>query len=215
MRIKKKNVARLASISALGAGALGVAAGTAEAGTIVSNPIGVTVGPCCAASMSVTFKGPSGSTLLGSPGSRLGGLPGAAEARPKHWHPWRDSTASSSKLPAPAQALPVLWERGKEVEHPDFLQISPKGHRRIARLHAVHDVCRGQPHPLQILLLQQQWGSNPLYLAHWHWNYWRPLHYHHRRLVGPRRPGGKVYAQFEFSVPRESRVRLVGVQRLS
>ena len=57
MRIKKKNVARLASISALGAGALGVAAGTAEAGTIVSNPIGVTVGPCCAASTFVTFRG--------------------------------------------------------------------------------------------------------------------------------------------------------------
>ncbi len=68
MRIKKKNVARLASISALGAGALGVAAGTAEAGTIVSNPIGVTVGPCCAALTFVTFRGSSGSTLLGSPG---------------------------------------------------------------------------------------------------------------------------------------------------
>jgi hypothetical protein len=35
MRIKKKNVARLASISALGAGALGVAAGTAQAGTVI------------------------------------------------------------------------------------------------------------------------------------------------------------------------------------
>jgi len=34
MKLKKKNVARLASISALGAGALGVAGGTAEAGTI-------------------------------------------------------------------------------------------------------------------------------------------------------------------------------------
>jgi hypothetical protein len=34
MRIKKKNVARLASLSALGAGALGVAAGTAHAGVI-------------------------------------------------------------------------------------------------------------------------------------------------------------------------------------
>ena len=33
MKLKKKNVARLASISALGAGALGVA-GSAEAGTI-------------------------------------------------------------------------------------------------------------------------------------------------------------------------------------
>ena len=45
MKIGKKNAARLASISALGAGALGVAAGTAEAVTIVYNPIGVTVGP--------------------------------------------------------------------------------------------------------------------------------------------------------------------------
>ncbi len=43
MRIKKKNVARLASISALGAGALGVAAGTAEA-SIVYTPLDLTVG---------------------------------------------------------------------------------------------------------------------------------------------------------------------------
>ena len=34
MRIKKKNVARLASLSAIGAGALGVAAGTAHAGIV-------------------------------------------------------------------------------------------------------------------------------------------------------------------------------------
>src|ERR1039457_2487779 len=47
MRIKQKNVARLASISALGAGALGVAAGTAVAGTIYYNPLspGTIVGP--------------------------------------------------------------------------------------------------------------------------------------------------------------------------
>jgi hypothetical protein len=45
MRIKRKNFARLASISALGAGALGVAGGTAEAGTITYHPIGVTIGP--------------------------------------------------------------------------------------------------------------------------------------------------------------------------
>ena len=37
MRIKSKNVTRLASLSALGAGALGVAAGTAQAGIIYSN----------------------------------------------------------------------------------------------------------------------------------------------------------------------------------
>ena len=43
MRIKKKNVARLASLSALGAGALGVTAGTAQAG-MVSYPLGATVG---------------------------------------------------------------------------------------------------------------------------------------------------------------------------
>jgi len=43
MKIKKKNVARLASISALGAGALGVAAGTAEAG-IVYQPLNGSVG---------------------------------------------------------------------------------------------------------------------------------------------------------------------------
>ena len=35
MQIQKKNVARLASLSALGAGALGVAAGTAQAGIVV------------------------------------------------------------------------------------------------------------------------------------------------------------------------------------
>ncbi len=44
MRIKKKNVARLASISALGAGALGVAAGTAEAGTVQYFPANTAVG---------------------------------------------------------------------------------------------------------------------------------------------------------------------------
>jgi hypothetical protein len=43
MRIKKKNVARLASLSALGAGALGVAAGTAKA-DIVSMPLNDKVG---------------------------------------------------------------------------------------------------------------------------------------------------------------------------
>jgi hypothetical protein len=46
MRIKKRNVARLASLSALGAGALGVAAGTAQAdivGSTFTPP--VTVGP--------------------------------------------------------------------------------------------------------------------------------------------------------------------------
>ena len=40
MRIKKKNVTRLASLSALGAGALGITAGTAEAGNVVYNTIG-------------------------------------------------------------------------------------------------------------------------------------------------------------------------------
>jgi hypothetical protein len=43
MRIKKKNVARLASISALGAGALGVAAGTAQAG-VVYTPLDLKIG---------------------------------------------------------------------------------------------------------------------------------------------------------------------------
>jgi hypothetical protein len=42
MRIKRKNIARLASLSALGAGALGVAAGTAQAGivnvSLLANP---------------------------------------------------------------------------------------------------------------------------------------------------------------------------------
>lgn len=46
MRIKKKNIARLASLSALGAGALGVAAGTAQAGIVsYTYPSPVTVGP--------------------------------------------------------------------------------------------------------------------------------------------------------------------------
>jgi hypothetical protein len=44
MRIKKKNIARLASLSAVGAGALGVAAGTAEAGVIYSGPLTEKVG---------------------------------------------------------------------------------------------------------------------------------------------------------------------------
>jgi len=43
MKIKRKNLARLASISALGAGALGVGAGSAEAG-IVYTPINTKVG---------------------------------------------------------------------------------------------------------------------------------------------------------------------------
>jgi hypothetical protein len=43
MRIQKKNVAQLASLSALGAGALGIATGTAEAG-IVYTPLNNTVG---------------------------------------------------------------------------------------------------------------------------------------------------------------------------
>jgi hypothetical protein len=44
MRITKKNVGRLASISALGAGALSVGAGTAEAGTIQYTPLSGKVG---------------------------------------------------------------------------------------------------------------------------------------------------------------------------
>jgi hypothetical protein len=46
VRIKKKNVARLASLSALGAGALGVAAGTAQASDIIFIPLppGIVVG---------------------------------------------------------------------------------------------------------------------------------------------------------------------------
>ena len=57
MKIQKKNVAKLASISALGAGALGVAAGTAEAGTIVYNPIGVTVGTGGSAFQTISWAG--------------------------------------------------------------------------------------------------------------------------------------------------------------
>ncbi len=44
MRIKKKSVARLASLSALGAGALGVAAGTAQASDIIYTPLSDKVG---------------------------------------------------------------------------------------------------------------------------------------------------------------------------
>lgn len=54
MRIKRKTAARLASISALGAGALGVAAGTAEAGIISHTfPHGTVVGPDGASSVPV------------------------------------------------------------------------------------------------------------------------------------------------------------------
>jgi hypothetical protein len=44
MKLKRKNVSRLASISALGAGALGVAAGAAEAGTIQYTPLNHEIG---------------------------------------------------------------------------------------------------------------------------------------------------------------------------
>jgi hypothetical protein len=62
MRIKKKNVARLASLSALGAGALGVAAGTAKAGLIYYSPIpsGTVVGPTSGHWLAtVTLTGPA------------------------------------------------------------------------------------------------------------------------------------------------------------
>jgi hypothetical protein len=57
IRVKKKNVARLASLSALGAGALGVAAGTAEAGTIVYQPLGTTVGIDYKPKTTIAFPG--------------------------------------------------------------------------------------------------------------------------------------------------------------
>jgi len=63
MKIKKRNVARLASISALGAGALGVAAGTAEAG-IVYQPLNGSVG----------FSGGYGSHFVTQPGDGSAGL---------------------------------------------------------------------------------------------------------------------------------------------
>jgi hypothetical protein len=66
MRIKKKNVARLASLSALGAGALGVAAGTAKAGVIYYNilPPGTVVGPTSGHwGASITLSGPGATGL--------------------------------------------------------------------------------------------------------------------------------------------------------
>jgi hypothetical protein len=58
MRIKKKNVVRLASISALGAGALGVAAGPAEA-SIIYTPLSGDVGPGQQAVATVALTGGS------------------------------------------------------------------------------------------------------------------------------------------------------------
>ena len=60
MRIKRKNVERLASLSALGAGALGVAAGTAQASDIIFIPLppGVVVGFSSNASSSFDFPLP-------------------------------------------------------------------------------------------------------------------------------------------------------------
>jgi hypothetical protein len=58
MRIKKRNFARLASISALGAGALGVSAAPAEAG-IVYTPLGADVGPGHLAIATVALPGGS------------------------------------------------------------------------------------------------------------------------------------------------------------
>jgi hypothetical protein len=58
MRIKRANVKRLASLSALGAGALGVAAGTAEAGIIYTPlPPGTIVGPNGSSSWGITLPG--------------------------------------------------------------------------------------------------------------------------------------------------------------
>jgi hypothetical protein len=74
MRIKKKNVARLASLSALGAGALGVAAGTAEAG-VIWVPDHVTVGPGHLPSVTINLPG-SHSVYLG-PGN-VAWVPGAS-----------------------------------------------------------------------------------------------------------------------------------------
>jgi len=61
MKLTKKNVARLASISALGAGALGVGAGSAEAGPITYTPLNgqVGVGPGFKSTFSASsFKAP-------------------------------------------------------------------------------------------------------------------------------------------------------------
>jgi hypothetical protein len=60
MRIKRRNVERLASLSALGAGALGVAAGTAQASEILFLPLppGLVVGFSSFAATSTSFSFP-------------------------------------------------------------------------------------------------------------------------------------------------------------
>jgi len=61
MKITKANRKRLASLSALGAGALGAAGGTAEASSIVfSGPIDIHVGFCRGCRDLVTITGPNG-----------------------------------------------------------------------------------------------------------------------------------------------------------
>jgi len=90
MRMRSKNVARLASLSALGAGALGVTAGTAEAG-IIYTPLDVTVGFPGASSLRESF--PGGLTFL------LDRVRGATHSVPVGWARsyavmlWGDSTA--------------------------------------------------------------------------------------------------------------------------
>jgi len=63
MRIKKRNVARLASLSALGAGALGVAASTAEAADIVYVPLSKKVGFSSGYNNSAAWRISSGPTF--------------------------------------------------------------------------------------------------------------------------------------------------------
>jgi len=74
MKIKKRNMARLASISALGAGALGVTAGTAEA-SIVYTPLNGNVGVSdgWGASFHATVPGGQFSIYRSSSGARSSG----------------------------------------------------------------------------------------------------------------------------------------------
>jgi hypothetical protein len=61
MQIKKANIKRLASLSALGAGVLGGTVGTAEASSIVfSGPVNANVGVCPQCGGSAVISGPNG-----------------------------------------------------------------------------------------------------------------------------------------------------------
>jgi hypothetical protein len=113
MRIKKKNVARLASLSALGAGALGVAAGTAEAsGVIVSsnNPSPIAIVPGSSNALVIPLLNASASVRVGWQMSTFGNDPGYSW-QAKAWGAGSRGSAVQFLLNASASWLQLLSAR--------------------------------------------------------------------------------------------------------